>query len=399
MASGIRHASIIPLIGGETIGSEQAFGSRPDFILSWSPFRANDSHLLNYYGHEVPYYVLDEVPLPRERVDVVSSVCPCAGLSMLSNIRSGHNEKNEWMVRCAELVLSEVRPEVYWGENAPVLSSDLGAPVRARLYEIARKNGYSMSLYRTKALLHGVPQVRARTFYFFWKGDRVPILDYYARPHVRVEDLLLEASRSNFQTEPTNPRRPSEAPIYRFILEHLMGGIGHVEYASRIERTVVAVDEIQKMGVTFAEAAEWMRSKGFEYEAAKCERRHAKIMAGGRIMNWSVIIPRDYTQAFISHAQTTMAFPYEDRYISYREAMSLMGMPTDFELLDPKRNLNHVCQNVPVPAARDMATEVLAHLEGRRETIDATYVFQNNMSRTHEVWDRPRGATLEGFIG
>ena len=43
------YASIIPLIGGETIAMEKVFGKRPEYILSYSGFKANDSQLLNYY--------------------------------------------------------------------------------------------------------------------------------------------------------------------------------------------------------------------------------------------------------------------------------------------------------------------------------------------------------------
>ena len=46
----MKHASIIPLIGGETIGCEYAFGSPPDYFLSYEPFQSNDQHILNYYN-------------------------------------------------------------------------------------------------------------------------------------------------------------------------------------------------------------------------------------------------------------------------------------------------------------------------------------------------------------
>ena len=52
----MKHASIIPLIGGETIGCEYAFGSPPDYFLSYEPFQSNDQHILNYYNKEIPYY-------------------------------------------------------------------------------------------------------------------------------------------------------------------------------------------------------------------------------------------------------------------------------------------------------------------------------------------------------
>ena len=77
----MKHAAIIPLIGGEVLASDQVWGNRPEYILSYSAFKDNESHLLNYYDNEIPYHVLDEGDSAPGRVDVVSSVCPCAGLS------------------------------------------------------------------------------------------------------------------------------------------------------------------------------------------------------------------------------------------------------------------------------------------------------------------------------
>ena len=88
----ITHASIIPLIGGETIGSEKAFSERPIHILSYEPFMENDSHILNHYENDVPYHLLDRGEKPEKKADVVSSVCPCAGLSMMSH---GYGDDND----------------------------------------------------------------------------------------------------------------------------------------------------------------------------------------------------------------------------------------------------------------------------------------------------------------
>ena len=49
--SNITHATIIPLIGGEALASTEVFGSRPEYILSYEAFAANEKHLLNYWNH------------------------------------------------------------------------------------------------------------------------------------------------------------------------------------------------------------------------------------------------------------------------------------------------------------------------------------------------------------
>ena len=115
----MNYASIVPLIGGETIAMENVFGKRPEYIMTYDGFQDNETHLLNYYNHEVPYLNLSEGARPTEKVNVINTVCPCAGLSSLSTSAGSNNEANDWMYTSSEYVLSECNPDVFWGENAP----------------------------------------------------------------------------------------------------------------------------------------------------------------------------------------------------------------------------------------------------------------------------------------
>lgn len=74
-----------------------------------------------------------------------------------------------------------------------------------------------------------------------------------------------------------------------------------------------------------------------------------------------------------------------------------MGMPEDFELLNARKSVNHICQNVPVQTAVDMATEIREYLLGNREMVDSTYVFQYNQNKTHKIMDEKK-STLERFL-
>ena len=82
------YASIIPLIGGETIAMQNVFKKKPEYILSYEPFKANDTHLVEYYQRKVPYHLLGDNGVDNlPSVDVVNTVCPCAGLSSLSTTK------------------------------------------------------------------------------------------------------------------------------------------------------------------------------------------------------------------------------------------------------------------------------------------------------------------------
>lgn len=398
----MKHASIVPLIGGDTIASQQAFGNRPDYLLSFKAFAANDSHLVNWYDGEVPYIVLDDDGKVPHKVDVVSTVCPCAGLSLLSTTASPDNSKNDWMVNVTKFVLGEMKPEVYWGENAPALSSDMGKAVRERLYAIGRENGYTMTVYRTKSLLHGVSQIRERTFYFFWQGDKTPILNFYDREHLSIEHTILEA-RGNTQREVINKKKPSDDPYYKYILEEIHGGIDHRKFVNEVvpkeyKRSVSTLDYIHKyLDGRWEKLAPWMEKNGYEKDAARCHYRRSKLDDGKGFMMHSMTFPYNYIGAFVAHYPTGLTHPLEDRYINYREAMTIMGLPDNFQLLRPRSSANHICQNVPVPTARDMATEVKAVLNGKRDHVMSPYVFQNNMKQSTEVSSESTKSLVEFF--
>jgi len=114
-------------------------------------------------------------------------------------------------------------------------------------------------------------------------------------------------------------------------------------------------------------------------------------------MRRGVIIPKDYIGAFVGQYTTMLTHPDEDRFITYREAMSIMGLPENFELVNANQtNANHICQNVPVQAAADMAAEVVEYLKGNRLMIDTDYILQYNKHKTIEFTNQTR--TIDGFF-
>jgi len=394
----MKHAFIVPLIGGQALGQTAAFGSRPDYLLSYTPFTSNDSHLVNHYN-DVPYILLDEGGKHPHYVDVVGTTCPCAGLSSLSGYASSDAAANEWMYTTTTYVLEQIKPMVLWGENAPGFAGKLGKPIVDKLHDIATRNGYTMSIYRTKSLLHGVPQIRERSFYFFWKGKTVPLFNYFDKPLNTIESVFYGVSKNASQQVVTNEKIPSKwDPMYRYVLEELEGGITHKDFYNIIEKTDNAMDWLERKGKKYDEVGDWMRSQSLDRAAERCDRIFAKLQGEGNIMRRLTTVPKGHIGAFVGHYPNLLTHPTEDRYLTYREAMSIMGLPEDFEMLNPSRNLNHVCQNVPVGTATDMANEVKAALEGKRDRLNANLVYQFNGQKTYEVRDKVDIPSLESFF-
>jgi site-specific DNA-cytosine methylase len=386
----MKYASIVPLIGGETIAMQKVLGTRPEYILSYEAFSGNDKHLLDYYNQDVPYKLVDGdgvVELNAPRVDVINTVCPCAGLSSLSPSSASDNSTNDWMLNTSKLILERAQPKVFWGENAPRLASKMGSPVVERLRRVAGENGYTFSIYKTKSILHGLSQVRDRTFYFFWKGDSVPIFPYIKREHEKIEETIRSVKRD--PKDPmsqvlANNRIPSENPFYRYVLQEIEGGITHQEFAAKIEKTTNPLDYIEAHKIPYLEVGKWMKAHGYEREEAKCKRMYDKLAAGGNIMRKNTEIPKDYIGAFVGHMPTSLTHPDEDRYLTIRECLSIMKMPEDFQLQGGLSNLNHICQNVPVSTAMDMVTSIRDHLDGKLDTIQTDFLVQDNKSQSME---------------
>jgi site-specific DNA-cytosine methylase len=394
----VNYASIVPLIGGETIAMQNVVGNKPEYILSYEGFESNDKHLLEYYKNEVPYHLIKDGELPDvNSVDIVNTVCPCAGLSSLSPSSNSESATNDWMRMSAEYILDSVKPKVFWGENAPRLASKMGEPVVKDLRQIGQKYGYTFSIFKTKSLLHGLSQVRDRAFYFFWKGDKVPVFEYINRTHQTIEDAIRSVNRN--PADPmdilANEAKPTDNAYYKYVLQLL--NTTHQKFAASIEKTTNPMEWIYAND-SFLKAADWMDANGYEREAAKCRRKSDKLASGGNIMWHNIEIPKDHIGAFVGHRPTSIAHPDEDRFLTIRECLSLMKMPDDFILQGGRKNLNHICQNVPVTTAEDMASEVVKFVEGRSDNrlIETNYLVQDN--KNNSWWSEQSSVQLDDFM-
>ena len=239
---------MIPLIGGSALGCERSTGCKPMFHLSYEAFRKNESHLQRYWP-DVPWLRLDSSHHSfqlsgQEQIDFVTSVCPCAGLSMLNCSRTGQAARgadavqNDWMIKTAEYVLGDVRPQVYWGENAPALFDE--RELVERLRGIGERFGYSFSLVKTNSELHGLPQRRIRTFYFYWRSPTVPRLAWKETAALSLcEYLELIPDEASQQDIYVHTGKASERfRPYQFVLER--EGLTHQQFSKKIGRNTIA---------------------------------------------------------------------------------------------------------------------------------------------------------------
>ena len=407
MSKKITYASIVPLIGGMNVGMEKALGEGevPQWVVSYDAFRANDQVMLDYYkkrGIPMPYYSLDadtntfkegeEVELPK--VDVVTSLCPCAGLSQLNtststdsgSARGADAVQNEWMYKSSRFILENVKPKVLWGENAPNLFTGAGKKVRENLYSIAREFGYSLSVIKTSTYYHGVPQNRSRTFYFFWQSEAAPIMNYYRKDFKSLKEYLREIPEDSPNQDYfyQNINIIEEYPPFEFLLEE--SGLSYPDYLEERGK-FSTMDDIIK-GEKYHDLLEWYEKKYPNGGNDRQERVMAKL---ARVYDKTVVrkaggywdsgpkFNKEYTNAIISKNASWFLHPEEPRSLNGRELIHMMGFPHDFEV--KKEDVHKITQNVPACTAADWSQEVIKFCKGQLPYSDTDYLLQSNYTQ------------------
>jgi site-specific DNA-cytosine methylase len=386
----IKYAAIVPLIGGMILGAKRATGKDPEYIVSYPAFKGNDSILTNYLT-EVPYHTIDPehntVSQNLEQVDFVNALCPCAGLSQLNSAasRGANAPQNEWMYKSANFVFETMKPRVFWGENAPALYGSVGAPVAERLREIGEKHGYSMTLLRTDSTLHGVPQKRVRTFYFFWDSKNAPILNWYKRETPTLTQHLLSI-REMLDVEEVQSKTEAlhRDPLYQWLKkEH---GTEWRAYVRKIGKSLM---DVVLMSGKIEDYLEFVKNDDRFTEEAFNRASHAKYKReiGKNFWDFSPFIPGDATGA-LTGARMNAIHPTEDRLMTYRELSHLMGIPLDMKI--PNEAPGKIFQNVPSFTAADWTTEVVKYLNGELEDSGEVFVKQDNILQRVEKGEKKK---------
>lgn len=392
----LNYACMIPLVGGMTIANQQVTGKDPFMIMSYTPFASNDSHIVKRLSH-VPYIPLDEALLPKyvPQLDFVSTVCPCAGLSSYSTAKKGHGAKqNEWMYRSAEEILSRLHPRVMFGENAPGLYSSMGEGVGQDLFEIAQKYGYSFSIYKTNTRLHGIPQNRPRTFYFFWDSHEAPIMPWFKREKLSLVEYLKQVPKDALYHTSRDIESKREHLFEDETWCWLHAKFGAEARQKLWEKGHASIYDFAVENGHMPEMIRWFEENGYEKAAKRAAAIHEKVQQGGNYWDNSMYIFKDEFNALIGRSMDS-AHPVENRSITLREAMHLMGLPHDFELTDPKLAA-HVTQNVPVTTAADMTRAVISFLNGELSSSGCKYFKQDNITET--TINVVSNNSLEGFF-
>lgn len=385
------HGHCLPLIGGAAVGTTRVLGNRPKWIASWqSVFDANDQYARQYFD-DVAYFNLDENEYPSQKVDIVTAVPPCAGLSS-ANTTKGENANNPrgcnapsnlHMLHASKFAMESIQPRVMIVENAPALFTRAGEPFAERINDLAIEHGYSMSMVKTSTIKHGLPQIRPRSFFFLWRGNKVPILNPISKPYKPVHEILSTKFKITDLVRTDKHGMPSDDYLWKFIqLKNQKLNKQQILQKYAGEKMVSVYRVIADNGwlpefISWAENL--MRNAETDEEYKQIEKAYKvgikgkkKLDAGSDIIDGTTRMVWESTFSLMWKTLPNIMHPFEDRWLMISEALALMGFPEDFaEKVDiPTRMSNVVCQNVPAHTAADWVEEAVSALEGNREWVD-----------------------------
>jgi site-specific DNA-cytosine methylase len=394
----MKWAPLIPLIGGMPLGAEKALGTPPQFIASYTGFWENDRHYYHYQnnvlGRSIPYINLSEDSAFTADLDLVVMTPPCAGLSSLNTgksvaVKGAGCQKNEWMYVSARDAITRFNAKILIGENAPALYTTKGKPVADALYRIASEFGYSLTLFRTNTILHGIPQLRDRTFYILSKGNCAKVLPYVNnRYDGEIADYLkLIPSEASLQNDLIDDRFPQNNPYWNFLkykypTEDIRLKI-HEDGTTSSHFYIVNNSLLQEF---YDWSVETNDIRGLRYS----KRTIDKMAQGLGVWDISVAFYKEHTKAVITKNISCAVHPSEDRSYNFREMLHLMAFPHDFEFLPRKSgkyDFQIVTQNVPVCTAEYVireATRPTCH-KVCSPLGESSYVKQNNIVPDIEV--------------
>ena len=351
------------------------------------------------YWSKVPKYYIDQDQEP-ENMKGVDYINTCADLSMLNRSKGagvcdGSDAKmNKWMFKSAEYALERIKPKVMWGENVHSLFTQTGQGVVDRLRKLGAEHGYSFSIIKTNTFLHGIPQSRIRTFYFFWNTPTVPQLTWKNAMwrNKSISDYLKEIPQNATLQDMfmTRGKVSERFRPYQFVLER--EGLTHGEFREKHKtKSGFTISQYLDRNNLEQECIDWLEkyypNETFAQKAnARTHIEYVQHCMNKKAMGKSYWddSPRFFDKScgpLMYNTMFAMVHPDEDRFLNAREMMHLMGMPHDFEI-DAVKNIKHIAENVPVHTAKDWADEVKLFCEGKLKMTKYSFMKQDNTTHT-----------------
>ncbi len=421
MSKKIKWCAIQPLTGGMYLGAEKATGCKAEFILTYPGFGdpiidkktgevvggGNEYHLMTYLdkvGRRPEYKVLNrkafqndddmnpeilnhekwtinpDKDLDYSNMDLCVAVPVCSGLSTATiGTQEAKEARNCNMIWISKYALRVIKPNVYIFENAPTFMGARGEYIRLQLEALANETGYSINYYRTDTQYHDNCQKRKRTFIIFYKKEFAPKMDF-ERIETDYDEYFSRIPKEATQQEPLDFNVVNCVNL--FCIEFLKERFG-----SEWRNSIVNIFDYIIKNRLFNDVMDYINTKSNATDKQKETMNHffthvqEKLSMNRGFYHALPYIPRDgKLPAVMFKMMQSVLHPHEDRLLSPRECLHLMGHPFDYELQGKiLREYPKIGQNVPVRTAYWIVSEALRAYERNNdlEEIKKVRFFDN----------------------
>ena len=401
----VKWCAIQPLTGGMYLGTEKAVGCPAEFILTYpgngDPIYdkktkelnggGNEYHLMTYLdkvGRRPEYKVFNrkmfqndndmnpeilnhnywtlnpDKDLDYSNMDLCVAVPVCSGLSTAT---IGSDEAKELrncnMIWISKYALKVINPNVYIFENAPTFMGARGDKIRLQLEALAKETGYSIVYYRTDTQYHDNCQKRKRTFIIFFKKEFAPQMQF---EHIECnsDEYFSRISKNATQQEPLDFNVVNY--VNMFCIDYLKEQFG-TDWRDKVENIFqyIIKNKLFNEVLNYVDNCKDASDKQKEQMHYFVNHVTAKLDANKGFYHALPFIPRDgKLPAVMFKMMQSCLHPHEDRLLSIRECLHLMGHPDDYELQGkPLREYPKIGQNVPVRTAYWIVSEAMRAYE------------------------------------
>lgn len=366
-------------MGGFAIGANEVLGA-PEFISSVPGFEDKDKYLIKYYD-KIEYRKIEKNDFSfKEKINLIVTNPPCAGLSRLTSNTCSQEHKcnlNDLMINTIKQCIFCYDTDVIIGESAEGLFGKSGEPVLNDLNKLASNNGYAVTLYKTDTKYHGLPQSRVRTFYILWKSKFSFKLGKISNEYLPLKDFL----KSSKDSKVINKDLLKDF-TYVYIKDKLkldpreavktLKSVQHNTFQYILENNL------------FDDIADFYKDDENTYKKILTLKKK-KSEGNNVILNY----PRfwyDIINGITWKNMGRSVHPTEDRSLTVREAMQLMGFPDDYPEIE-LGEVNIIGKNVPVLTGKTIIEKCIGYFDNTLEKTDVKFFKEDNIKYNENFYD------------
>ncbi|MDD5651147.1 MAG: DNA cytosine methyltransferase [Candidatus Nanoarchaeia archaeon] len=362
----------IPLIGSFYLAQEKYNKEIKDelkyeYIFSFDGFKKNEQHLINNKKVNISYldynFINNSLSIEEYKkyifdnkinfTDLMLAIPPCGGLSLLNSAnRSAESKTNYFIFETVKWFIAQ-NNKILIMENAPGLIGKEGDKVLKKIQSIFEFNNvldlYKINLIKVNTINYGLPQYRLRSFLIISKNSKSFLLKNYNQPIISIENYL-----RNLIVD--------QDDIHNVVLKN--------NYVKKLLKYIIYYNIIDKIKKENKDKSEYVIST-WRYLLKEYDKNNDifnddldikekaiyiknKLLDNKGFWDISPSIIKGKINAICGKSvfNTINPISKEIRPFTIKELMYLMGMPNDFILENPIKNINHICQAIPVNTAK-----------------------------------------------